>query len=84
MLKLFGGFLVVAAGLAIAGSSFYYAWASGTPGFPPDAYRQYQLYSMILGGLSIGVVSFGVYMVIASVRKMNREYRESRADKALD
>ena len=78
MPKLFGGMLVAVAGLVVAIAAFYYAWASGTPGFPPDAYQKYQFYSMILGVLSIGVILGGIYMVIISIRKMNRDNRESQ------
>ena len=75
---LFGGALIFACGLALAVVAFYYAWASGTPGFGPEAYQQYQLYSTIFGVLAIGVIVLGGYWVVASIRKMNREYKESR------
>ena len=79
MAKLFGGVLVFGVGLLIAVYAFYYAWASGTPDFNPEAYQRYQTYSMIFGVISIGVVVLGVYMVVAAIKRMNREYRESQS-----
>ena len=77
MLKLFGGLLIIVVGLAIAIISYYFAWASSTPGFPNDAYHEYQIYSMLFGGFSIGVILGGAYMLVSSIKKMNREYKES-------
>ena len=76
MLKLFGGLLIIVVGLAIAIISYYFAWASSTPGFPNDAYYEYQIYSMLFGVFS-GVILSGVYMLVSSIKKMNREYKES-------
>jgi hypothetical protein len=81
MAKLFGGMLVIVAGFFVAAKAFYYAWASGTPGFPAEAYQEYQFYSMIFGIFSIGMILGGVYMIFSSIRKMNRDYKESKERK---
>ena len=78
MAKLFGGILVFITGLSVAVASYYCAWVSSTPGFSTDAYLEYQRYSMVLGVSSIGIMVAGIYMVIASIRKMNRDYKESK------
>ena len=78
MAKLFVGILVFITGLSVAVAAFYYAWASSTPGFSTETYLEYQRYSMVLGVSSIGIMFTGIYMVIASIRKMNRDYKESK------
>lgn len=78
MFRLFSGMLVVVAGILVAIAAFYYAWASGTPEFPVSAFQQYQFYSMSFGILSVVLILGGVYMVVTSIRKMNREYRDSQ------
>lgn len=79
MARLFCGLAVIGAGLLVLFLSFYYAWASGTPNFSTQEYEQYQSYSMLFGILSLGVMSFGVYMVVSAIKRMNRAYREEQA-----
>ena len=78
MRRLFGGMLIFFCGLVFAVVAFYYAWASGTPEFSPETYQLYQMYSMVFGILAICIIIFGGYWVVASIKKMNREYRESQ------
>lgn len=77
MLKLFGGILIVITGFVTVTISYYYAWVSGTPGISSNAYEQYQLYSMVIGILSLGIIVLGIFMFISSIRKLNRKYLES-------
>jgi membrane-bound ClpP family serine protease len=79
MARLFGGLTVIGAGLFLVVVSFYYAWASGTPNFSTQGYEQYQLYSMVFGVLSVGVMAFGVYMVVSAIKRMNRTYKDEQA-----
>jgi uncharacterized membrane protein len=76
--KLFGGILSVVAGILVATIAFYYAWASGTPDFPAEVYRDYQFYSLIFTIFSVVMILGGMYMSLSSIRKMNRDYRDSR------
>ena len=78
MAKLFSGMLAIVVGLFLAVKAFYYAWASNTPSFPAEAYQEYQFYSILLGISSIGVILGGIYMIFTSIRKMNRNYKESQ------
>lgn len=78
MVKLFDEILVFITELSVAMAAFYYAWASNTPSFPADAIQAYQNYSMVVGFFSIGIMLAGIYMVFASIRKMNRDYKESK------
>ena len=77
MLKLFCGFLIIVVGIIIAVLSFYYAWASSTPGFMQDVYYLYQLCSAILGAVAVVAICFGSYMVVISIKKINSEYRKA-------
>jgi hypothetical protein len=80
MVRFFAGLALIALGLAVAGRSFYYAWASGTPNIAENVYSQYQTYSLIFGLISLGIIIFGVALIILSVKKSNREYVKSQHD----
>ena len=65
---------MVVTGLLIAVSSFYFAWVSNTPDYTHETLRQCQLLSVILAAISLGVIILGCYMIIFSIKKINKEF----------
>lgn len=84
MVRFFVGLALIILGMAVAGRSFYYAWASGTPDIAENVYNLYQTYSLIFGLISFGIIVFGAALIILSVKKSNREYLKSQNDRASD
>ena len=77
MARLLGGAIASILGGGMGIYAFYYAWASNTPEFPPETYQRYQFISMVLGLLAVLVIAYGMYAVVSSIKRMNREYRDN-------
>ena len=76
MKNLLIGFVIIICGVLSFWAGIYWAWSGSSPGLSADFVAKHKMLSNVFGWLSYLLLIAGSIKVVASIRQMNKAYKE--------